>query len=126
MAKKRGGRGAGGGQRPVKGFRPGKEPPHLKKQRAKAQLGGDASWAQKQAVEAVAGRSPQEVEAMVRRWTTIVLVAALLLAAAGAFLYAWSTVAGVLVHVLALALFFLVYRIRKHGQGLVEMARSMR
>lgn len=126
MAKKRGGRGAAGGQRPMKGFRPGKEPPHLKKQRAKAQLGRDASWAQKQAVEAVAGRSPHEVEAMVRRWTMIALAVAVLLVVGGAFLYAWSTVAGVIVHVLALALFFLVYRIRKHGQGLVEMARSLR
>jgi hypothetical protein len=126
MAKKRGGRGAGGGQRPIKGFRPGKEPTHLKKQRAKAQLGRDASWAQKQAVEAVAGRSPQEVEAMVRRWTTVALAAALLLAVGGFLLYAWSAAAGVVVHVLALALFFLVYRIRKHGQGLVEIAKSMR
>ena len=125
MAKKGGGRGARGGQPPVKGFRPGKAPPHMKRQQAKARLGSDASWAQKQAVEAVAGRSPQEVQAMVRRWTTIALVVAVLLAAGGVFLYAWSTVAGVVVHVLALALFFLVFRIRKHGQGLVEMARSL-
>lgn len=124
MAKKRGG-GGGGGQRPIKGFRPGKEPPHLKKQRAKAQLGRDASWAQKQAVEAVAGRSPQEVAAMVRRWTMIALVVAIVLAVGGVFLYAWSVVAGVIVHVLALALFFLVFRIRKHGQGLVDVARSL-
>jgi hypothetical protein len=126
MAKKRGGRASGGGQRPIKGFRPGKEPAHLKKQRAKAQLGGDATWAQKQAVEAVAGRSPQEVEAMVRRWSMIALALAVVLSVAGAFLYAWSVVAGVVVLVLALALFFLVFRIRKHGQGLVDMARSMR
>lgn len=126
MAKKRGGRGGGGGQPPIKGFRPGKEPPHLKKQRAKAQLGKDASWAQKQAVEAVAGRSPQEVEAMVRRWTLIATITAVALALGGIFLYAWSTVAGVIVHVLALALFFLVFRIRKHGKGLVDVARSLR
>lgn len=125
MAKKGSGRRAGGHQRPVKGFRPGKEPPHLKKQRAKAQLGSDASWAQKQAVEAVAGRSPKEVEAMVRRWTVIVLVVAVALAVGGALLYAWSVAAGVVVHVLALALFFLVFRIRKHGQGLVEVAKSL-
>ena len=41
----------------IKGFRPGKEPAHLKKKRAEAQLGSDASWAQKRTVEAVAGRS---------------------------------------------------------------------
>jgi len=38
-----------GGQRPAaKGFRPGKEPAHLKKQRSRAQLPKDATWAQKQ------------------------------------------------------------------------------
>jgi hypothetical protein len=125
MARKGGGGGPRRGQ-PVKGFRPGKEPAHLKKQRAKAQLPRDASWAQRQAVEAVAGRSPQEVQAMVRKWMGGALVLAVLVTVAGAFLYAWSVVAGVVVHVLALGLFFLVFRLRKHGQGLVEMARSLR
>jgi len=32
-------------QRPIKGFRPGKEPAHLKKRRAKARLRGDADLA---------------------------------------------------------------------------------
>lgn len=109
----------------MKGFRPGKEPPQLKKQRATAQLGRDASWAQKQTVEAVAGRTPREVEAMVRKWMVIALLIAVALAVGGAFLYAWTVVAGVVVHVLALALFFLVFRIRKHGQGLVEVAKSL-
>ena len=126
MARKGGSGGPGRGQRPIKGFRPGREPAHLKKQRAKAELGRDASWAQKQAVEAVAGRSPQEIEAMVRRWSLGALVVAVLLAAVGAFLYAWSPVAGIVVHVLALGGFFLAYRVRKYGQGLVEMARSLR
>jgi hypothetical protein len=126
MAKKGGGRGQRGGQPPIKGFRPGKAPPQLKKQRAKAQLPRDASWAQKQAVEAVAGRTPEEIHAMVRRWILGTLVVAVLLTVAGAFLYAWSVVVGVIVHVLALALFFLVFRLRKHGQGLVEMAKSLR
>ena len=54
-----------------------------------------------------------------------VLVALAEEAAGGALLYAWSLAAGVVVHVLALALFFLVFRIRKHGQGLVEVARSL-
>jgi hypothetical protein len=126
MAKKGGGRGPGHGQRPIKGFRPGKEPAHLKKQRAKAHLPRDASWAQKQAVEAVAGRTPQEIQAMVRKWIMGALVLAVLLVVAGAFLYAWSVVAGVIVHVLALALLFLVFRLRKHGHGLVEMAKSLR
>ena len=35
--------------------------------------GKDASWAQKQAVDAVAGRSPQEVRKMVKTWSRTLL-----------------------------------------------------
>lgn len=122
MTAKKGGRGP---QRPVKGFRPGKEPAHLKRQRAKARLGSDAGWAQKQAVEAVAGRSPAEVRAMVRRWSLLLAVAGLLLVVAGVFLYGWTWMAGAAVHALAVVLFFLAYRIRKQGPGLEEMAKSL-
>jgi Flp pilus assembly protein TadB len=110
----------------MKGFRRGKEPAHLKKQRAKAQLPRDATWAQKQAVEAVAGRTPQEVQAMLRRWTWGATAVAVLLVVAGAALYAWSVAAGVVVHVLAAGLLFLVLRMRKQAAGLVEMAKSLR
>jgi len=123
--RKGGTQGASRGQRPIKGFRPGKEPAHLKKQRAKAQLPRDASWAQKQAVEAVAGRTPREIRAMVERWTTGALIAAFLLFVAGSFLYAWSVMAGVAVHALALSLVVLAFRLRRHGERLVEMARSL-
>jgi len=125
MAKKGRGGGSGGGQRPIKGFRPGKAPVHLKKQRAKAELGRDASWAQKQAIDAVAGRSPQEVEAMVRRWSLAALVTAVVLLVAGLGLYVWSVVAGIVVHVVALVLLFLGIRLRRYGQGLVDIAKSM-
>jgi hypothetical protein len=116
----------GGQQRPVKGLRPGKEPAHLKKQRAKAQLGSDASWLEKQTVEAVAGRSPREVRSMLQRWSLGLIVAATLLAVSGVFLYAWATAAGIVVHVVAAVLAFLAYRLRKHGSKLVEMAESLR
>ena len=53
MGRKEGDRRPNRSQRPIKGFRPGKEPGHLKKQRAMARLGSDASWVQKQTVEAV-------------------------------------------------------------------------
>ncbi|MDH3208326.1 MAG: hypothetical protein OEO79_17125 [Gemmatimonadota bacterium] len=115
----------GQGQRPIKGFRPGKEPAYLKKQRAKAQLGSDAGWGQKQTVEALAGKSPQEVQKMVRKWGIGLVSGAVLLAVGGAFLYAWSTVAGVVVHILAAVVAFLAYRIRKQGSGLVDIARSL-
>jgi hypothetical protein len=119
MAKK------GRGQRPIKGFRPGKEPAHLKKQRAKAQLGSEASWGQKQTVEAIAGRSPQDVQKMVRTWTVSLMAGTVVLAVLGGFLYVWSTVAGVVVHFVAVTLLFLAYRLRKQGVGLVEMAKSL-
>lgn len=112
-------------QRPVKGFRPGKEPAHLKKKRAKARLGPDASWAQKQTVEAVAGRSPEEVRRMVRRWSLGLVIGGLILVVLGAALYGWSVPAGVAVHVVSLALLLLGYRVRKQGAALVEMADSM-
>ena len=124
MGRKEGGRRPHRGQRPTKGFRPGKEPAHLKKQRAKARLGSEATWLQKQTVDAIAGRSPGEVRTMVRRWSVGLIAGAVLLALLGVFLYAWSLVAGVVVHVLTVVLLVLGYRLRKQGRGLVEMAES--
>ncbi len=123
-AKKRGGR-RRGSQPAARGFRPGKEPSHLKKQRAKGRLGSDASWLQKQTVEAVAGRSPAEVGAMVRKWSLGLTVGAVLLAVLGTVLLAWTVVAGVVVLVFSVALAFLSYRVRKQGSGLVDMAESL-
>ena len=123
-AKKRGGR-RRGGQPPARGFRPGKEPVHLKKQRARDRLGSDASWLQKRTVEAVAGRSPGEVRAMVRRGSLGLIVGGVLLALLGFFLLAWTVLAGVVVLVLSVVLLFLAYRLRKQGSGLVDMAESL-
>ena len=114
-----------GPQPQMKGFRPGKEPAALKKRRAKAQLGSNASWGQKQAVEAVAGKSPREVETMVKLWSTTLFVSGGVLAIGGVFLYGWSTPAGVGVHVLAAVVLFLGYRLKKQGAGLAEMAASL-
>ena len=116
----------GSGHQPqVKGFRPGKAPAHLKKQQAKAQLGKNASWAQKQAVEAVAGRSPQEVRKMVTMWSRGLFAGALLLAIAGAFLYGWAVPAAVVAYVLSAGLLFLGYRLKKQGSGLVDIAGQL-
>lgn len=115
-----------GGHRPAaKGFRPGKEPAHLKKQRAKAHLGKDASWAQKQTIEALAGRDPREVRRMVQMWSGGLIALGLLLAVVGVFLYGWAVPAGVAVHVLSAVLLFLGVRLRRQGAGLVEMAKSL-
>ncbi len=121
MAAKR----SGGPQGQVKGFRPGKEPPHLRKQVAKARLGKDASWAQKRTVDALAGQSPDDVRKTVGRWSTGLFGGALLLGVGGVFLYGWTVPAGVVAHLLAAALGFLGYRLRKQGEALAEMARSL-
>lgn len=123
-ARKRGGR-QRGGQPPAKGFRPGKEPTRLKKQRAKAQLGSDASWGQKQTMEAIAGRSPREVRTMVQRWSVGLIAAAVLLAVVGVFTLSWSAWVGGVAFVLSIVLLFLGLRLRKQGAGLVEMAESL-
>lgn len=120
------GEGGGGGRRPIDGFRPGKEPPELRKRRAKAHLGDDASWAQKKLIDVVGDRSPDEVRTMVGRWTTGLLVATVVLAVLGALLYGWSLVAGIAVHVLTLAVGFLWFRLRKQRTRLVEMTEWVR
>lgn len=115
-----------GGPRPAaKGFRPGKEPPHLKKQRARAQLPKDATWAQKQTFEALAGRDPREVRRMVQLWSGGLLAGGVILAIVGVFLYGWAVPAGVAVHVLAAVLLFLGVRLKSQGAGLVEMAERL-
>ena len=125
MASKKGGSRPRGGQPPIKGFRPGKAPVQLKKQMAKARLGSDATWLQKQTVEAIAGRTPQEVQAMVRKWSVRLGAGAALLGVLGFFLYAWSVAAGVVVHVLTAVLCFLAYRLRTQARGLAQMAGSL-
>lgn len=109
----------------VKGFRPGKEPPRLRKQRAKARLGTDASWAQKQMVEAVGDRSPGEVRAMIRKWSVLLLVMVVLLAVGGVALYRWAVAAGVAAHVIAALLLFLLVRIRRKGEQMVQFTESL-
>ena len=122
--KKRQGRSRAGAS-PARGFRPGREPAHLKKKRVRVLLGNDASWIQKQAVEAVAGRSPTEVRGMVRKWSQGLMVGAVLLSLLGIALFAWNLVAGVVVQVIAIVVLFLAYRLRKQGQGMVDMAESL-
>jgi hypothetical protein len=120
MAKK-----GGGHSRPVKGFRPGKEPAHLRKQRATAELGKNASWAQKRTVDALAGRTPQEVSGMVRTWSRGLMAGGVLLAVGGVFLYGWAVPAGVAAHLVSAAMLFLGYRLGKQGEGLAAMAKKL-
>jgi Flp pilus assembly protein TadB len=116
--------GGGGGQRPVKGFRPGKEPAHLRRQQAKAQLGKDATASQKRMVDLVSDRTPEEVHSMVNRWIGWMLAAALLLIVGGGVLYRWSMGAGVAVLVLAVVFLVFAYRMHRQRPGFVEAART--
>jgi len=114
MARNRGGGGQG---RPVRGFRPGKEPAQLRKQRAKAQLGSEGNWAQKRMIDTFGDRTPNEIRAMMKRWRAVIIGLAAALAVLGAFLYGWSVVAGLSAHILALGLFFVWFQLlRKRAQ----------
>lgn len=119
MARGRGGRGQ---QRPVRGFRPGKEPPQVRKQRAREQMGGEANWAQKRLVDALAERSPAESRAMMRRWRVSLLIAAIALAVVGALLFMWSLAAGIVVYILAAVVFFFWLRLHRQRKDFEAMA----
>jgi Flp pilus assembly protein TadB len=110
-----------GPQRQVKGFRPGKEPPQLRKQRAKQQF-GEMNTAQERLVEFFAERSPEEARTLMGRWRLALLLGAILLGVAGAALYTWSTVAGIIVHVLAVIVLVLWWQIRRQREALETMA----
>jgi Flp pilus assembly protein TadB len=112
----------GQGQQQSRGFRPGKEPPQLRKQRAKQQLGPDANWAQKRLVDVLSDQSPDQARAMMRRWRIALLAIAIALAVLGAFLYGWSMIAGVVVHVLAAVLLLLWFQLRRKRRDFETMA----
>lgn len=110
-----------GPQRPIKGFRPGKEPPQLRKQRAKQQL-GDLSPTQERLVEAFAGRTPEEARAMIRRWKNVLLGMAIVLGILAAVLSMWSLVAAVIAGILTVVVFYLWWRLRRQSAQLEAMA----
>jgi Flp pilus assembly protein TadB len=118
MARGRGGRPS----QQIRGFRPGKEPPQLRKQRAREQLPEDANWAQKRLAETMAGQSPEETRAMMRKWRIAMLAITIVLVVLGAALYLWSLAAGIVVHVLAAAAFFFWFRLHRQRQGFEAMA----
>ncbi len=110
-----------GPQRPIKGFRPGKEPPELRKRRAKQQF-GEVNAAQERLIEVFAGRTPDEARALIRRWQIGLLAGALVLFVLGLLLYGWSVVAGSIVHVLAIVVLVIWWRVRRQRADLETMA----
>lgn len=113
-----------GSQRPVKGFRPGKEPPQIRKQRAKQQF-GEVSASQERLIELFAERSPEEARSLMRRWRVGFLVGGITVAVLGAVLYVWSLVAAVVVEVIALVLLVLWWRLRRQRDALEAMANAV-
>jgi len=113
-----------GPQQPVKGFRPGKEPPQLRKQRAKQQF-GQVSATQERLIEMFAERTPAESRALIRSWTLGLLVGTLVLAVLGGVLYVWSLIAGVIVHVLAAVVLFFWWRLHRQREAFAAMADTV-
>ena len=105
----------------VKGFRPGKEPPQLKKQRAKRQF-GELSSTQERLVELFAERTPQESRALIQRWIVGLLLTAVGLLVVAGVLALWSVLAAGIVGVLALVVLGLWWRLRSQRAGFEEMA----
>ena len=118
------GRGQGPQQRPVKGFRPGKEPPKLKKRRAREQF-GEMNAAQERMVDLFADRTPEEGKALIRRWRIGFLTASILLTVLAVALFFWSTVAGVIVALLAVVVWVLWWRVQRQQEAFDTMADAV-
>lgn len=111
-------------QRHIKGFRPGKEPPRLRKQAAKQQF-GNLSPTQARMVEMFAERDREGARALIRRWLTGLLAGAVVLGVIAAALFTWSMIAGIIVAVIALAVLFLWWRLRKQRADLEAVADTV-
>ena len=118
------GRGQGPQRRPVKGFRPGKEPPELKKRRARQEF-GDMNAAQERLVDLFADRTPDQARRLIRRWRVGLLAAGVLLAVLAVALFFWSTVAGIIVALLAGVAFFLWWRLHRQQEAFDTMADAV-
>ena len=118
-------RGRGQGpRRQVKGFRPGKEPPELRKRQARQQF-GDLSPAQQRLVEVFAERTPEEARALLRRQRNGLLAGALLVTILAIALFFWSAIAGAIAAVGAAVLFFLWWRLHQQREAYEAMVDAV-
>lgn len=116
------GRRRGQGQPPqVKGFRPGKAPPQLRKKVAKQQM-GEMTSAQERMVDLFADRSPTESRKLIGRWVTGTLIGGIVLAILAVFAWMWTWIAGIPVTIAAGAVFFSHIRLRAQRAQLEQMA----
>lgn len=108
----------------MKGFRPGKEPPQLRKKMAKQQF-GEMNAAQERMVELFAERTPQESRALIARWKRGALLVGIVLSVLAVVLGLWSWIAGSIVAILAAVAFFAFLRLRSQQAGLEAMADAV-
>jgi hypothetical protein len=119
------GRSGAEGPRHVKGFRPGKEPPQIRKREATARIPDDAPAVQKWLVEALVERGPEGVQQLIGKFGIGLAVAGAVLAIGGALLYRWHIWAGVLVQIIAAVALFLWYRVRAQRGAISLMAKQL-
>lgn len=113
------------GQQPqVKGFRPGKEPAHLKKRALKEQM-PEMSSAQERMVDLFADRTPEQARAMLAKWRTGTLIAGIVLSILAVLAWSWSWIAGAVVALIATGVFFAHFRLRAQRAQLEEMATAV-
>ncbi len=117
MGRRRG----GGGSPRTKGFRPGKEPPQLRKRAVKQQF-GEMNAAQERMLDLFADRSPAESKKMLGRWRLWTFLGGAVLSVLSVLAWSWHWIAGVVVGLLAAAVFFLHLRLRSQRASLEAMA----
>jgi hypothetical protein len=112
-------------QRPqVKGFRPGKAPPRLRKKQAKERL-GEMNALQSRMVDLFAERSPAESRKLIGRWVTGMLIGGIVLSILAVLAWRWTWIAGVPVSILAGVVLFGYLRLRAQRAQLEEMAETV-
>ena len=118
------GGGQQGPQRPIKGFRPGKEPPQLRRQQARQQF-GNVDPNQQRLIDMFVDRTPEEARSMMRLWRGGLLGGAIAMAVLGALLYGWSVIATVIAFVLAIVLLVVWYRLHSQRAALEALADAV-
>ena len=113
-----------GPRRPMKGFRPGKEPPELRKRRAKEQF-GDVNATQEHLIALFAERTPEESRGLLRRWRVGLMTGAVVLGVLAALLLTWSLIAAVIAGIFAGVLLFLWWRLHRQREALEAMADAV-
>ncbi len=108
----------------VKGFRPGKEPPQLKKQRAKQQY-GQVTGTQERLIELFAERTPEQSRRLIRGWLRGLLAGAIVLLVAAGVLVLWTLVATAIVGVLGLVVLWLWWRLHRQREAFEAMADTV-